>query len=220
MNEVVVIGEQGDVDEYVQHCVSLLKVSHFFSHVTLLAERPLSQDDTVLLITLRSLAPSCVSKMVQVAEATKRRQYKDDDQELHQYVGMSFDEDAGKGKDINLDDNPTAPRETAYQPPNTHSIHLSKIPMPELEPKTNNSKNSKPGANSSGRRSRAEPEASKTSKVSKQERRQSSATMASLAPPSPGRRRNISPYRYNSNNRGFFLQLPHHLPTSVGYVSH
>ncbi|KAF8478252.1 hypothetical protein JB92DRAFT_3048096 [Gautieria morchelliformis] len=183
VNEVV-IGEQGGVDEYVQHCVSLLK------------------DDTLLFITLRSLAPSCVSKVVQVAEATKRQQYKDsgydDDQELHQYVGMSFDEDAGKGKGkgkdkgkkgprvINLDDNPTAPRTPLYQPPNTLTIHLSKIAMPELEPKTNNPKNSKPGANSSGRQGRAapEPEVSKTSKTSKQERRQSSAAaMATLAPP-------------------------------------
>ncbi|KAF8573597.1 hypothetical protein K439DRAFT_1555807 [Ramaria rubella] len=179
VNEVV-IGETGNVDEYVKHCVSLLN------------------DDTLLFITLRSLTPNCVSKVVQVAETTKRTRYKnsgyDDDEELHQYVDMSFVEEAGKqegkkkGKGprvINLDDRPasapTAPSTTAYQPPNTLTIHLSKIAMPELEPKVNKAKNLQSNTSSFGRRSQAasEPELREPAQLAKEQkhgRRQSSAT--------------------------------------------
>lgn len=160
-----------------------------------------TQDDTLLFITLRSLTPSCVSKVVQVAEATKRTRYKDsgydDGEELHQYVDMAFDANAGKGmakgkgpRVINLDDRPSAPAST-YQPPNTLTIHLSKIAMPELEPKTNKPKSSRSPAGSSSRHTKmpSEPvdsEASTAAKSKKQGWRQSSAGTASLAPPSQG----------------------------------
>lgn len=88
-----------------------------------------------------------MSKVVQVAEATKRSWYKTSgyDEELHQYVNPSFDDlesapKKGKGRRIiNLDDPAIAstPSQsiTPYQPPDSLVIHLSKISMPELEPK-------------------------------------------------------------------------------------
>lgn len=126
INEVVV-GDVGTVDDYVKHCVSLLS------------------DETLLYITLRSQGTVNVSKVVQVAEATKRSWYKTSgyDEELHQYVNPSFDDPElapKKGRRvINLDDPPinSAPSQsiTPYTPPNSLAIHLSKISMPELEPK-------------------------------------------------------------------------------------
>jgi hypothetical protein len=159
------------VDEYVNHCVTLLNVCFIIGILlTVPTYHLLTQDETLLFITLRSLTPSCVSKVVQVAEATKRLRHRNgyDDEELHQYIDMSFDETAasGKGKGkaprvINLDDRPSPPSNTSYEPPNSLTIHISKIAMPELEPKRNKSKkpvstsyNSKPdlrSALSSGR---------------------------------------------------------------------
>ncbi|KAF8511844.1 hypothetical protein BU17DRAFT_69514 [Hysterangium stoloniferum] len=143
VNEVV-IGEVGEIHEYVNHCVSLLN------------------DKALLFITLRSLTPACVSKVVQVAEATKRLRYKngyDDEHDLHQYVDMSFDEalsanGKGKGKAprvIKLDDRPSPSSNIApYQPPNSLIIHLSKISMPELEPKKKSKNPVSPNRNFSG----------------------------------------------------------------------
>lgn len=61
------------------------------------------------------------------------------DEELHQYV--KYDEDKASGNKgprvIKLDDRPSNPsnKDISYRPPTTLTIHLSKIPMPELQPK-------------------------------------------------------------------------------------
>lgn len=142
----------------------------------------------MLFITLRSLTPACVAKVVQVAEATKRRRYKesgyDDERELHQYVDTTAGQ-TGKGKGprvINLDDNPK--RVTSYQPPNTLTIHLSKIAMPELEPKTN-----KPSPLGKYSQIASEPVPHKPSKSSQEE--QTGAT-------APSRQSQKSPFLYST----------------------
>ncbi|GJJ11351.1 hypothetical protein Clacol_005583 [Clathrus columnatus] len=128
VNEIV-IGDVGVLDDYVRHCVSLLS------------------DETLLYITLRSQSAGNVSKVVQVAEATKRLWYKTSgyDEELFQYIDTTLnDNDSGnkKGKGlrvIKLDDPPVASTSahpiTPYEPPSSLTIHLSKISMPELEPR-------------------------------------------------------------------------------------
>ena len=51
--------------------------------------------------------------------------------ELHKYV--VYDADAKKGpKRINLDDDKL---NNKYEPPTSLAVHLSKIPIPELQPK-------------------------------------------------------------------------------------
>lgn len=55
-----------------------------------------------------------------------------EEEELHQYV--LYDTIQKKGpKRINLDDNEK--NKNKYTPPNSLTIHLSKISMPELQPK-------------------------------------------------------------------------------------
>ena len=56
------------------------------------------------------------------------------DEELHQYV--LYDTTAAKKgpRRINLDSDNTK-NKTNYAPPTSLTIHLSKIPMPELQPK-------------------------------------------------------------------------------------
>lgn len=111
-----------------------------------------SQDETLLYITLRSRNTTDVPRVVQVAEATKRLWYKTSgyDEELHQYVNTGFEgseSETRKGKGrriINLND-PSIPSTSAqptpsYEPPSSLTIHLSKISMPELEPKTKENK--------------------------------------------------------------------------------
>jgi hypothetical protein len=54
-----------------------------------------------------------------------------EDEELHQYV-LYDTQEAKKGpKRINLDDDP----KDKYTPPKNLTVHLSKISMPELQPK-------------------------------------------------------------------------------------
>ena len=57
----------------------------------------------------------------------------DDDGELHQYV--LYDTEKKKGpKRINLNDD--ADQKAKYAPPESLTVHLSKIDMPELAPKS------------------------------------------------------------------------------------
>ena len=61
----------------------------------------------------------------------------DEDEQLHQYV-LYDTVPAQKGpKRINLDDDKKK-KEQKYTPPNSLTVHMSKIPMPELQPKANN----------------------------------------------------------------------------------
>lgn len=58
-----------------------------------------------------------------------------DDDELYQYV--LYDTERQKGpRRINLDDDNHNRNMDKYKPPSNLTIHLSKIPMPELQPKT------------------------------------------------------------------------------------
>lgn len=123
MNEVTV-EEEGDVEDYARYCSNLLA------------------DEAMLFITVLSADANQVPKVLQVVEETKRIRYKagiSDDEELHQYV--VYDTVKTKGpRRINLDDNDKS--KNKYTPPNTLSIHLSKIPMPELQPKAQTMKDS------------------------------------------------------------------------------
>lgn len=64
----------------------------------------------------------------------------DEEEGLHQYV-LYDQKEARKGpRIINLDDD----RKNKYAPPKNLTVHLSKIAMPELQPKTTgNDKNAK-----------------------------------------------------------------------------
>ncbi|CAE6417864.1 unnamed protein product [Rhizoctonia solani] len=118
-NEIVV-GSEGAVDEYVDLACNLL------------------QDETMLFIMIRALDPSQVQRVVQVAEETKRtRRRARYEEELHQYLRYEDEKTSEpKGpKVIRLDGSP--PKDSPlkdYKPPQTLTIHLSKIPMPELAP--------------------------------------------------------------------------------------
>ncbi|KAL1696634.1 hypothetical protein GGG16DRAFT_43292 [Schizophyllum commune] len=116
LNEVAV-EDEGSFEDYARYSANLLA------------------DEAMLFITIRSSEASQVPKVLQVVEETKRIRHKAgiyDEDELHQYV--VYDTVKAKGpRRINLDDED--PAKTKYTPPNSLSVHLSKIPMPELQPK-------------------------------------------------------------------------------------
>ncbi|KAF9077965.1 hypothetical protein BDP27DRAFT_1207834 [Rhodocollybia butyracea] len=118
-NEVTVENE-GSVADYAQYCWNIL------------------QDDA-LFVTIKSHTQLEVQKVVQVAEEVKRVRHKaglEDD--LNQYV--VYDSESKKGpRRINLDDENKGKKPAAYVPPSSLCIHLSKIPMPELQPSKANS---------------------------------------------------------------------------------
>jgi hypothetical protein len=62
--------------------------------------------------------------------------------ELHQYVVYDTVEKPKSPKRIVLDDTSTS--KAKYTPPNSLVVHLSKIEMPELQPKANGSSGDKP----------------------------------------------------------------------------
>ncbi|KAG9127915.1 hypothetical protein FRC07_007566 [Ceratobasidium sp. 392] len=118
-NEIIV-GSEGAIDEYVDLACNLL------------------QDDSMMFIMIRALDAAQVQRVVQVAEETKRtRRRARYEEELHQYLRYEDEkQEAPKGpKVIRLDGSPTKESPLkAYTPPKTLTIHLSKIPMPELMP--------------------------------------------------------------------------------------
>ena len=104
----------------------------------------------MLFITVASANAEQVPKVLQVVEAAKRLRHKmgqkrppfarstidncvgQDDDELLQYV--RYDTERQKGpRRINLDDDKQ--NKNQYKPPSSLTVHLSKIPMPELQPK-------------------------------------------------------------------------------------
>ncbi|PPR01691.1 hypothetical protein CVT24_001519 [Panaeolus cyanescens] len=117
-NEII-ISEEGSVQDYASYCSKLL------------------EDDAMLFITVKSAEATQVPKVLQVVEETKRIRHKaglSDDEELYQYV--LYDTEVKKGpKRINLDDGV----KNKYAPPQNLVIHLSKISMPELQPKAHGS---------------------------------------------------------------------------------
>ncbi|TFK39976.1 hypothetical protein BDQ12DRAFT_681557 [Crucibulum laeve] len=126
-NEIV-IEEEGPIQDYAQYCSNLL------------------EDDAMLFITVKSAEALQVPKVLQVVEETKRIRHRaglSDDEELHQYVLYDTVETKKGPKRIVLDD--TADKaKNKYKPPESLAVHLSKISMPELQPKaTINDKSSK-----------------------------------------------------------------------------
>ncbi|KAJ7874734.1 hypothetical protein B0H14DRAFT_2717323 [Mycena olivaceomarginata] len=112
-NEVTV-EDEGSIEDYAQYCANLF------------------QDD-MLFVTVLSAGADQVPKVLQVVEEVKRIRHKAGlDEELHQYV--LYDTQQKGPKRINLDDTP----KNKYAPPESLVIHLSKIPMPELQPKAKN----------------------------------------------------------------------------------
>ncbi|QRV88898.1 hypothetical protein RhiJN_16916 [Ceratobasidium sp. AG-Ba] len=120
-NEIVV-GSEGAIDEYVDLACNLL------------------QDDSMMFIMIRALDAAQVQRVVQIAEETKRtRRRARYEEDLHQYLRYEDEKvQAPKGpKVIKLDESPSKESSSsrkAYAPPQTLTIHLSKIPMPELMP--------------------------------------------------------------------------------------
>ncbi|KAF9462900.1 hypothetical protein BDZ94DRAFT_1164867 [Collybia nuda] len=119
-NEITV-EEEGEVNDYAAYCVNIIK------------------DDAILFVTLRSAAAEQVPKVLQVVEQTKRIRHKEglsNETDLHQYV--LYDTKRVGPKRIILDDSAKA----KYTPPNSLTVHLSKIDMPELQPKATTQDNS------------------------------------------------------------------------------
>ncbi|KAJ7497073.1 hypothetical protein FB451DRAFT_1209976 [Mycena latifolia] len=116
-NEVTV-EDEGSVEDYGQYCANLF------------------EDDAMLFVTILSAGAEQVPKVLQVVEQTKRIRHKAGlEEELHQYV--LYDTQKQKGpKRINLDD--TDNSKSKYAPPESLTVHLSKIAMPELQPKVKN----------------------------------------------------------------------------------
>ncbi|EKM81872.1 hypothetical protein AGABI1DRAFT_36383 [Agaricus bisporus var. burnettii JB137-S8] len=116
-NEVTV-EDEGSVEHYAQYCSNLLS------------------DDAMLFITVKSAENIHVPKVLQVVEEAKRIRHKaglSEEEELHQYVLYDTRPRKKGPRRIKLDDDDK--NKQAYVPPNSLTIHLSKIPMPELQPK-------------------------------------------------------------------------------------
>lgn len=150
-NEITVSGE-GTIEEYGEYCHTLLQVGVFSCLPYAGYERAI-QDEAMLFITIKSAEAEHVPKVLQVVEETKRIRHKagmpsftteiiltqlyhgpsglSDDEELHQYVLYDTQESKKGPRRINLDDDP----KDKYSPPKNLTIHLSKIPLPELQPK-------------------------------------------------------------------------------------
>ena len=151
-NEIVV-GNEGDVRDYGQYCSNLLQVNFLFLFFFGFLPKFTSQDDAMLFITVKCSEPEFVSKVLQIVEETKRIRYKagkmnskhllvesqlkilisgiTDGEELHQYVLYDTQQTKKGPRRINLDDQP----KNKYEPPKDLTVHLSKISMPELQPK-------------------------------------------------------------------------------------
>ncbi|OJA11972.1 hypothetical protein AZE42_07236 [Rhizopogon vesiculosus] len=117
-NEVLIVDECSYKD-YAQYCARLL------------------QDEAMLFISICSSDASQVPKVLQVVEETKRIRHKAGDKELYQYVLYDTTTIPPKGpKLINLDDKKDKGKVKDYTPPNNIVVHLSKIDMPELQPRS------------------------------------------------------------------------------------
>ncbi|KAI0628208.1 hypothetical protein C8Q77DRAFT_1068400 [Trametes polyzona] len=122
-NEVEV-GEECTIEDYAQYAERLLN------------------DEAMLFVTVRSATAAQVPKVLRVVEETKRLRHKSgiaDDEDLYQYVIYDTHQDSSKRKGpkrINLDDpDPKSKGKEKYAPPTSLTVHLSKIDMPELQPK-------------------------------------------------------------------------------------
>jgi hypothetical protein len=115
----VVVEEEGTVEDYGKFIANELLA-----------------DQALLFVVIKSASPEMVPKVLSVVEQTKRIRHKEGDDDIHQYV--SYDQDGKKGpRVIKLDDDTegSGRHRKEYQPPMSLSVHLSKIPMPELAPR-------------------------------------------------------------------------------------
>ncbi|KAI0365180.1 hypothetical protein BV20DRAFT_954821 [Pilatotrama ljubarskyi] len=128
-NEIEV-EEECSVDDYAQYAERLLN------------------DEAMLFVTVRSATAAQVPKVLRVVEETKRLRHKSgvaEDEELHQYVIYDTQQGSPKAKGpkrINLDDPDPKNKgkdKAKYAPPTSLTVHLSKIDMPELQPKASSS---------------------------------------------------------------------------------
>ncbi|KAI8974595.1 hypothetical protein BD414DRAFT_498155 [Trametes punicea] len=189
-NEVEV-GEECDVQDYAQYAERLLN------------------DEAMLFITIRSASAAQVPKVLRVVEETKRLRHKSglaEDEELYQYV--IYDTRQGstgrKGpKRINLDDpdpKNKGKEQDKYAPPTSLTIHLSKIDMPELQPKAASGSGRRPSETgaaspspvaaplsefSDKERRRAEKESKKPAKESKKTGKEKAESLSSPGQPNP-----------------------------------
>ncbi|KAG1723238.1 uncharacterized protein EDB91DRAFT_1271967 [Suillus paluster] len=118
VNEILIVNECSFKD-YAQYCARML------------------QDEAMLFISIRSSDATQVPKVLQVVEETKRIRHKAGEKDLHQYVLYDTVQIPPKGpKTINLDDHKDKGKGKDYTPPNNMVVHLSKIDMPELRPRS------------------------------------------------------------------------------------
>ncbi|TFY61486.1 hypothetical protein EVG20_g7041 [Dentipellis fragilis] len=123
VNEITV-EDECDVDDWAAYAANLL------------------EDDAMLFITVRSAAAVQVPKVLQVVEQTKRIRHKRGlPSELHQYVLYDTQQQTpSPPRRIKLDDPPpgaaSVPAVAGYSPPQSLVVHLSKISIPELQPRT------------------------------------------------------------------------------------
>lgn len=113
VNEVLIVEECSPKD-YARYCARML------------------HDEAMMFISIRSAGASQVPKVLQVVEETKRYRHKAGDKDLYQYVLYDTIQMSRKGpKTINLDDN-----KANGTPGSNIVVHLSKIDMPELRPRS------------------------------------------------------------------------------------
>lgn len=118
VNEVLIVDECSAKD-YAQYCARMLR------------------DEAMLFISIRSSDAPQAPKVLQVVEETKRIRHKAGDKDLYQYVLYDTVQIPRKGpKTINLDDNKDKAKGKDYTPPSNIVVHLSKIDMPELRPRS------------------------------------------------------------------------------------
>ena len=181
-NEVTV-NEEGSIEDYGEYAEGLLAVRLVCVFLCSRSESPhgtvclCTQDDAMLFITVRSASPADVARVLQVVEQVTRLRHKRGTclvlsspcpsrrsrvvspevnagarrEELHQYV--VYETQPRGPLRIKLDDPPA----NAYTPPSSLTVHLSKIPMPELRPQPVAPKGQHPAAGAVASRPRAFP---------------------------------------------------------------
>ncbi|KAG2103679.1 hypothetical protein BD769DRAFT_1506289 [Suillus cothurnatus] len=118
VNEVLIVDECSFKD-YARYCARML------------------HDEAMLFISIRSSGAPQAPKVLQVVEETKRIRHKAGDKDLYQYILYDTVQIPHKGpKTINLDDNKGKAKGKDYTPPSDIVVHLSKIDMPELRPRS------------------------------------------------------------------------------------
>ncbi|THH13744.1 hypothetical protein EW146_g6498 [Bondarzewia mesenterica] len=144
VNEITV-EDEGSVDDFARYATNLL------------------EDEAMLFISIHASSAVHVPKVLQVVEETKRIRHKrglQSETELHQYVVYDNQPSSSRGgpRRIVLDDpRDKWPGKGNYTPPSSLTIHLSKIPMPELEPRPTPNSSTPPERTPSRNQDSADP---------------------------------------------------------------